>query len=199
MDRPVQVDLFVEDHAHEQFLKALVNRVAREHHKSIQLSVRSARGGHGRALTELSLYQKAVGTGVGGLAVPDLVVIGIDGNCQTYQVVRRAIAAQLDAVFRDKAVIACPDPHIERWFLADTNAFNHVVGCSPKVRQGKCQRDYYKTLLLQAIIDAGHVPTLGGIEFAGEIAEAMDIYRAGKIDKSLKIFLDDLGAFLQHI
>ncbi|HPD31034.1 MAG TPA: hypothetical protein PLL20_13640 [Phycisphaerae bacterium] len=110
--------------------------------------------------------QKAVAGGLGGLVMPDLVVIGIDGNCQPHRVARQSIVAKLDKPFRDRAVIACPAPHIERWFLADARAFTSVVGSSPKVRKGKCQRDYYKGVLLQAVVAGGHVPTLGGIEFA---------------------------------
>ncbi len=199
MDKPILVDLFVEDRAHEEYLKPLVHRVARERSKTVTVSVRSARGGHGRALSEMRLYQKAVAGGLGGLVMPDLVVVGIDGNCQPHRAARQSIIAELDEPFRDKTVIACPAPHIERWFLADTRAFAGVVGSSPKVRKGKCQRDYYKEVLLQAVVAGGHVPTLGGIEFAREIVEAMDLYRAGKADRSLKAFLDEVGASLERL
>lgn len=37
----------------------------------------------------------------------------------------------------------------------------------------------------------------GGIEFAAELAEAMDLYRAGRADASLRAFLDDLRAALK--
>ena len=136
MDKPILVDLFVEDRAHEEYLKPLVHRVVRERNKTVTVNVRSARGGHGRALSELELYQKAVAGGLGGLVMPDLVVIGIDGNCQPHRVARQSIVAKLDKPFRDRAVIACPAPHIERWFLADARAFTSVVGSSPKVRVG---------------------------------------------------------------
>ena len=194
MDESTLIDLFVEDHAHEEFLRPLIRRLARERGKTVIVNVRSARGGHGRALSELDFYQKAVAKRPGGLVMPDLVVIGIDGNCQPHHTARKRMLARLSPAFRDKAVIACPAPHIERWFLADAHAFSSVVGVSPRVRKGKCQRDYYKTVLAQAVVDAGHVPTLGGIEFAREIVEAMDLYQAGKADKSLKAFLDELGA-----
>ena len=54
------VELFVEDQAHEEFLKAMLGRIADEEQRKIRIRVRSARGGHGRALEELSLYQKGV-------------------------------------------------------------------------------------------------------------------------------------------
>jgi len=131
--------------------------------------------------------------------MPDLLVIGIDANCSPYHVARKNIVSRLETAFRDKTVIACPAPHIEKWFLAETDAFARVVGSRPKVRRGKCQRDYYKALLSQAVVDGGHVPMLGGIEFAGEIVGAMDLYQAGRSDNSLKAFLDELGAALEKL
>jgi hypothetical protein len=38
----------------------------------------------------------------------------------------------------------------------------------------------------------GTPPTLGGIEFARDIVEELDLYRAGKHDRSLGAFVDDL-------
>ncbi|MEP0842448.1 MAG: hypothetical protein HRF43_07020 [Phycisphaerae bacterium] len=199
MGRPLRIDLFVEDRAHEEFLKPLVRRMARERGRTIHVSVRCARGGHGRALSELELYQKAVAGGVGDLVMPDLVVVGIDGNCQPHRAARQEIRAKLNAAFRDRAVIACPAPHVERWFLADAVSFSQIVGASASVRKAKCQRDYYKRLLARAVVAGGHVPTLGGIEFAQEIVEAMDLYRAGKTDKSLRLLIDELGKALKSL
>ena len=42
-----------------------------------------------------------------------------------------------------------------------------------------------------------HVVGVGGIEFAQEIVAGMDLYRAGKNDRSLKAFLDDLRSKLR--
>lgn len=81
MNSPVVVDLFVEDHAHEEFLKAMLHRLAREEGKTIMVRVRSARGGHGRVLSEFSLYQKSVLKAPGDMTMPDLLVIAIDANC----------------------------------------------------------------------------------------------------------------------
>lgn len=198
MDELIVVDVFVEDRAHEEFLLPLLNHLAGEYHKAIRPRVRSARGGHGRALGELELYQAAVIDRVAGLTMPDAVIIGIDANCEPFHQARRSIHSRLRPEFRDRSLIACPAPHIERWFLADMEAFARVVGSRPRVRKGKCQRDYYKALLAQAVVDGGHVPTLGGIEFAREIIAAMDLYRAARADSSLKAFLDELMGFFQR-
>jgi hypothetical protein len=190
----VVVDIFAEDLGHGEFLKALVNRLARQEGKVVVPRVRSARGGHGRALDELSLYQRSVQQGVGGMTVPDLLIVAIDTNCLSFNNAKRQVQAKLEAPFDDRTVVACPDPHIERWYLADPESFHHVVGVTPKVGRRKCERDRYKSILSKAVLDAGHPPTLGGIEFAREIVEAMDFYRAGKRETSLKHFLDDATA-----
>ncbi len=124
----IAVDLFVEDQAHEAFIKAMINRLAINEDRSISLQVRSARGGHGRALTELSLYQKVVIEGVAGLTRPDLLVVAIDANCQKAGAAKREIEGRIDASFQDNAIVACPDPHIERWYLADPESFARIIG-----------------------------------------------------------------------
>lgn len=188
------VDIFAEDIGQEELLKAFIERLAREEDRVIVPHSRSARGGHGRALDELSLYQRSVQEGVGGMTVPDLLIVAIDTNCLSFNDAKRQVQAKLEAPFDDRTVIACPDPHVERWYLADPESFHGVVGVTPKVGRRKCERDRYKSILSKAILDAGHPPTLGGIEFAREIVEAMDFYRAGKREPSLKHFLDDAVA-----
>jgi hypothetical protein len=195
MNRAVVVDLFVEDRGHEALLKPLLERLGRERHRDVSVQVRAARGGHGNALAELALYQKSVLKR--GLTMPDLLVIAIDANCSSFTQARASIEQHLEQQFADRAVPACPDPHVERWYLADLNTFHRVVGIRPRIGRQKCQRDVYKALLAQAVINAGHPPTLGGLEFADELASAMDFYRAGKADNSLKHFLEEAAARLK--
>lgn len=168
------VDLFVEDQAHEEFLRAMISRVAKEEHKTIRIRVRSARGGHGRALEELALYQKSVLKARYEMTMPDLVFVAIDANCNRWNVARKEIEGKVEDTFKDRLIVACPDPHIERWYLADLDSFAQVVGVRPRLRKKKCLRDYYKSILSKAVVDAGHPPTLGGIEFAEELARGMD-------------------------
>ena len=190
MSDPITTDLFVEDRAHEEFLKAMINRIAKEEKKEVVIQVRSARGGHGRVLDELEIYQKAILQTKGSfLRMPDLLFIAIDANCSNFNDVRRDIERSLEARFRDRAIIACPDPHVERWYLADPESFRKVIGVGPKIGRRKCERDYYKGILSKAIIDSGNPPTLGGIEFARELVENMDFYRARKGERSFNHFL----------
>jgi hypothetical protein len=49
-------------------------------------------------------------------------------------------------------------------------------------------------ILSRAVVEAGHPPTLGGIEFAREIVDVMHLYHAGRAEASLKHFLDETTA-----
>jgi len=193
------VDIFVEDRAHEAFLVPMLRRIAREEDLVVSSRVRSARGGHGRAITELKLYQDLVQKGVAGTTSPDLLIAGIDGNCSTFASAKKAIVAATHVPFSDRLVVACPDPHVERRYLADPESFKDVVGHRPTIAKRKCVRDYYKDALVKVVRKAGHPATLGGIEFAQEIVEGMDLYRAGKNDRSLKVFVDDLRRNLRTL
>ena len=197
MSDQVLVDLFVEDRAHEDLLKPLVARVARE--EQMEVRVRAARGGHARAIGEFKLYQLIAESDSLNLGSADLVVVGIDGNCSTFADARNDIRRATVPAFADRLVVACPDPHVELWYLADPHSFETVVGDWPDVGRRKCFRDHYKRMLAEAIQRGGHPPTLGGIEFASELVAAMDLYRAGKTTASLKAFLDDLRTGLRNL
>lgn len=190
------VDLFVEDRAHEELLKALLTRLGRDEGKQLVVRPRSARGGHGRALLELDLYQRAI---VAQGPLPDLLVVCIDGNCERLTKAREEVVAHLRPGIADRTVVACPDPHVERWYLADPVSFNQVVGSRPSVGRKKCERGRYKEMLARAVRDAGHPATLGGVEFAREIADAMDLYGAGKNDRSLRLFLGEARSKIRQL
>ena len=197
MGDPIAVDLFVEDRAHEEFIRPMINRLAHEEHTAVSVQVRSARGGHGRATEELSLYQRAVK--VGGVTAPDILVVAIDGNCNRPAAARSGIENQIDARFKACTGIACPDPHIERWYLADPESFAAVVGSRPKLGRKKCERGRYKAILSQAVADAGHPATLGGIEFARELVQAMDLFRAGKTERTLGDFVQEVRNVMRRL
>lgn len=187
----VVVDLFVEDRAHEEFLGAIVRRIARQEDRQIQLRVRAARGGYPRVLSELDLYQKMVLGGLATMSLPDILVVAADANCQGLAVKKRAIRQRLETPFRDRTVLAVPDPHVERWYLSDRQGFKQVVGIQPPAERRKCERERYKRMLAQAVRDGGHPAILGGIEFAKELAESIDFYRAGRAEPGFKQFVSD--------
>ena len=188
------VDLLAEDAAHEKFLRPLIRRLAHDADVPVEVQVRAARGGRPRVMQELGLYQRAIAQGVAGR--PDLLVAAIDANCAPYAQARRSIERKIRSEFRGITVIACPDPHVERWYLADPASFAQVVGKQPRLGKRKCDRDRYKRILAAAVSAAGHPVLLGGIEFADDLVASMDLYRAGRNEKSLKRLIDDLRARL---
>lgn len=198
MSDPFVVDIFVEDRAHEEFVKPLLTRLAREEEIEVWPRVRSATGGHGRAIAEFNLYQRFAAQS-GASSIPaDLVVVAIDGNCSTFAAARKRLRDAASRVVQDRLVVACPDPHVERWYVADPQSFESIVGHRPTVGARKCARDHYKKILVSAIAQGGHPVVLGGVEFAPDLVGAMNLYRAGRNDPSLKAFLDDLRAELRR-
>jgi hypothetical protein len=174
-------------------------RIAGEETVDVKVRVRCGRGGHSRAIHEFELYQRLVEKNAGTERLADIVVVGIDGNCTTFSKKREEIASATRDVFGNRVVAACPDPHVERWYLADPDSFHTVVGHRPDVGRRKCARDHYKGVLAAAVRQAGNPPTLGGIEFAAELVSAMDLYRAGRRDHSLRAFVDDLRGKLRQL
>ena len=199
MSDSLVVDLFVEDVAHEEFVGALANRIAREEQVALSVQARSARGGHPRAMGEFGTYQTLVEKGALASRAPDLVVVVIDGNCTTSRKKRAEIQNATRPRFLDRLVAGCPNPHVERWFLADPDSFHKVVGYRPVLGREKCEREHYKRLLADAIRKGSQPATLGGIEFAAELVEAMNLYRAGRSDSSLRAFIGDLRSRFREI
>ena len=197
MSSSALVDLFVEDSAHEALLRALVRRIAVEEGLTVIVRIRSAQGGRGRVLGELRNYFVLLQKGL--LDQPRLIVAAIDANCSRLAAKSSEIAEAAPEPYRTLLVTACPDPHVERWYMADLSSFHQVVGATPRIRKRKCVRGYYKKALLDAIRKAGHPATLGGIEFAEDLVAAMHFYAAAKADTSLGAFLTDMRAALRSL
>jgi hypothetical protein len=198
-NRP-RIDLYCEDSGHEQFARALLNRLARERGLRININTVSGRGGHGQAISEFRAWQRAVSGGRGiGYEIPDLLVLLIDANCSGWAQVRREIEQAVDAGTFSHCAIGCPDPHVERWCLADSQAVQAVLGAPSPPDPGKCERRLYKQLLRQTIQGAGQPILTNEMEFAPDLVAAMDFYRAGKTQPSLKHFVDEIRNALQQL
>lgn len=198
MSEALLVEFFVEDDAHQQLLVPLARRVAREEEVGLRCRVRNARGGHAGAMSSFKRYQVLREKGVIGNEEAALLVVAIDGNCSSFAETRKDIRRATRDSFAHMLVTACPDPHIERWYLADPQSFRDVVGTQPIVGSRKCIRNHYKQILATAVAGGGHPPTLGGVEFGRELADSMNLFRAGKNDSSLKAFVDDLREGLRR-
>ncbi|MCC7071127.1 MAG: hypothetical protein IT383_07385 [Deltaproteobacteria bacterium] len=128
-----------------------------------------------------------------------MLVVVVDGNCVGHAAKQREIAARVDDAIIPRVVIGCPDPHVERWLLADPVAFQKAVGAGCPADPNKCERDRYKHVVAEALANAS-VPLLTGVmELAPDVVEAMDFYSAGTHQASIKSFVDDLGSALQQL
>jgi len=185
----LSIVLFAEDYGHEEFVKALVERLSRESDVPVKITPRNASGGHGKVVTEFQIFLRDLEHARAGL--PDLLIVATDANCKRYAKRRREID-KINDKFRNFTVYAIPDPHIERWLLLDSAAFKTVLGKGCDKPDKKCSRDRYKQLLLKAMQSAGVVPPLGGIEYAEDIVNAMDLQRMENANASFGKFLKDL-------
>lgn len=193
----IRILYFLEDRAQEGFIKALVERVAKEASiptSSLTHDIRSARHGS-RAIKEFKNFlrdtRKAEPTDV------DLLVVAIDGNCKGH----RDRKNQLEKLFKpnhpfkDKVVYAVPDPHIERWYIMDQSAFKQGVGLNkpPALPPYKCKKAHYKRVLHQAFREAQVSSLLGGAEYAERIVESIeDLESFGRHNAGCEVFLQDL-------
>ena len=181
-----RVALFVEDNAHRQVVGALVQRLADELGVAVLLDWRSAVRGHGRVVQEFKRYLRDLTRQAGQ---PDLVVVATDANCIG---LRRRIKEVDTLAAISPVVLAVPDPHIERWLLLDGAAFKSVFDKGCDAPNKKCNRGRYKRQLSQAIRATGVLPRLGGIEFAEDIVQHMNIERAARADPSFGHFVNEL-------
>ena len=153
------------------------------------MRILNSTGGHGQAINSLKRYVKDIERG--DESRPDILIVAIDANCHGLQERRKEILQVVQKVGIEP-VCAVPDPHIERWLLIDPAAFKHVLGKGCQLPDYKCAKDRYKKLLINAIMDCGIIPTLGGIEFADDIIQATDLGKASAQDDSFKEFCSEL-------
>jgi hypothetical protein len=190
-----KIALFVEDHAHYEFLHALIRRLAQERNQPVALDWRNVRHGHNAVIRELRQFLRDLERGRDGY--PDLIVVATDANCRGINQRVKEIRAVTDMTTA-RVICAVPDPHLERWLLIDTAAFKAVFGRGCAAPDLKCERARYKRLLIEAIRQAGITPSLGGIEFAADIVAAMNLDQAGRNDLSLQRFVDEIDAVFRE-
>lgn len=183
-----EIALFVEDHAHQLFLEALISRLSAEYDLEAIMKWQNVRRGHGAVIRELRQYLRDVQRGA---EIPDLVVVATDANCKGLKGRLKELKSETENTPL-RVICAVPDPHIERWLLLDSAAFKEVFGRGCKAPDQKCERDRYKKLLAEAIVAAGIMPSFGGIEYADEIVKRMSLATADVKDDSLAGLLLEL-------
>ena len=183
------INLFVEDIAHEDFLVALIQRLANEYNVEINIKASSVRGGRGTVITELKQYLRDLQYNKENL--PDLIIVGTDSNCKGLSEREKEID-QVTSDLTGIVISMIPEPHIERWFLLDSEAFKTVFGRGCPVPDQKCERGRYKNMLLNAIYQATMTPPIDGIERVEELVNEMDLQRMEQSDRSIRRFLTAL-------
>ncbi|MCC7352742.1 MAG: DUF4276 family protein [Anaerolineae bacterium] len=192
----IRVGYFLEDIGQENFLTSLVARVAQQIGLPAQVvhhEIRNATGGRGTVLSELGRFLRDVRRERD--RPYDLLVVAIDGNCHGYQERREEIRTFVArSQYPGLVVYAVPDPHIERWYLADPHGFQQALETAivPQVPAYKCERGRYKQALRDAIRQTGIIAPLGGAEYGSDIASALDLYTVGKADTGFKHFIEEL-------
>jgi len=194
----------LEDRGHEILLKAFVARVAKE--KGFKPGgwfddVRAAIGG--KSIQAYRTFLKDISR-MGAYFPFDILIIASDGNCKGYLEKKNQLMGYAEkAKFPHLVMLifAIPDPHIERWYMADPQGFNKAIGAGalPVLPAYKCERGLYKKVMREAIASSGIMPQFGGYEYGERIVQEMDLYEAAKVDSSLKHFLDDLSDALTRL
>ena len=184
-----EIALFVEDDAHRQIVGPLVKRIADEQAAAIRLNWRSAVRGHGRVVQELRNYLHDLERH--GEPWPDLMVVATDANCAGFNDRAKEIGRHAGEP-PVHVVLAIPDPHVERWLLLDGAAFKAAVGQGCNAPDRKCNRAQYKQRLIEAVHNAGVTPILGGLEYAEDIIQHMNLDRAARADRAFARFVDEL-------
>ena len=187
-----EIALFVEDYAHRQVIGALVQRIAEECEIAIHLDWRNAVRGHGKVIAELNDYMRDLRRQGGPW--PDLIVVATDANCKGINERTREIGGRDEPA---PMILAIPDPHIERWLLLDGAAFKTVFGKGCDAPDQKCDRNRYKQRLIEAIHATGTMPILGGIEYAEDIVQQININRVTQVDRSFRRFVEELRDMFQ--
>lgn len=182
-----EIALFVEDYAHRQIIGPLVQRLAYDAGIEVRLDWRNARHGHGKVVQEFEQYLHDLAKQI--QPTPDLLIVATDANCKGLNERTNELKA---FNYPAPIIFAIPDPHIERWLLLDGAAFRVVFGKGCDAPDLKCCRDRYKELLIKQIFAAGIRPSLGGIEFAQDLVNQMNIDRAANADKSLSRFITEM-------
>lgn len=183
------INLFVEDIVHEDFLMAILMRFANIHYITININPSNVRGGRGTVSTELKQYIRDLRQNL--QLLPDLVIVGTASNCKGY-LERKNEISQGITDFSHEVIFMIPDPHIERWLLLDTEAFKAVFGKGCQKPDKKCEKGRYKNMLLNEIYQATNISPLDGMERIDDLVNAMNLQRLEQADDSVGKFIKSL-------
>lgn len=183
------ITVFCEDSFHEKFIGAVLRRLDAEKRTGVKLRFLSAHGGLPRMQSEFTNFLRDLARDRQSL--PDAVIVVVDANCLGYTERKKQLDSAVEQYpqFKHLVSYAIPDPHIERWMLADAGAFKAVFGRGCTIPQVKCAKDEYKRLLRKEMRESKIDAPLGGEEFAEDIVRVMDLGYVETNEASLGRFL----------
>lgn len=215
MEGNIRIVCLLEDVAQQRLIGALINRIAEEagiRRQRIQHDARVAEPGL-RVHERLRRFVKQDVRDLSESGV--LLVVAIDCNCkgpnerkkqleETMRIKpRRGKRGRMPDthVARNRVVFCLPDPHIERWYITDQQAFNRAIGAgtAPSMPPYKCEQDYYKKVLRDALSEAGVKPLLGGAEYGELIAQELNLQRLSEADAAFESFYNELRRALKLV
>jgi hypothetical protein len=188
---------FLEDRAQEGFIKALVEKIAKEESidiRSLNHDIRSARGGSRVIIAFRNFIRDTIKTKPSEI---DLLIVAVDGNCKGHKdrVEQLEKCIKLNHPFKNRVIYAVPDPHIERWYITDQKAFRDGIGLKrpPDMPPYKCKKDHYKKVLTQALRESNVSSLLGGVEYAEKIVDnIVDLDLLGRQNAGFHFFVQEL-------
>jgi hypothetical protein len=191
------LDLFCEDSGHEVFITNLVRVIARSLAVTEPLvKPISARGGHGKAISELKAWQRGLRSG--SLVRGDALLVVIDANSKGWRAMDRDVRAAIDSSLYPQVLIGCPDPHVEVWSAADPAAFQSQFSVTVPPAPSRGGRLVYKQWLRIALEQAGVVVLGDPMDISLDLLPAMDLNRACRNDDSLQHLISSVRAWLQR-
>ena len=156
----------------------------------------SARGGHGKAISELKVWQRGLRSG--SLVRGDALLVVIDANSKGWRAMDRDVRAAIDSSLYPQVLIGCPDPHVEVWCAADPAAFQSQFSVAVPPAPSRGGRLVYKQWLRTALEQAGVVVLGDPMDISLDLLPAMDLNRACRNDDSLQHLVSSVRAWLQR-
>jgi hypothetical protein len=191
------IDVFCEDIGHETFLRNLIKVLAiREAISTPLLRPHSSRGGHGRALTSLKSWQRALKTGHQPRG--DALLVLIDANSNGWRPMLRAIQDAVDSSLYPTVLIGCPDPHVEVWCTADPEAFQSLFSVPVPQPPTGSGRLVYKQWLADALEQAGEAVLSDPMAICLDLLPSMDMEKACRNNASLNHFVGVIRAWIKR-
>lgn len=190
---------FLEDSAQEALIPNLVRRLITDEGKNppdYDLRILIARGGG-----SIRAYKEFIkGVKKKKLPAADVLIVGSDGNGNGFIKRRTQLNNAAKGVPYSAVITAIPDPHVERWYLLDSQALAQAAGVPVQAvpPTAKCDKGHYKKLLRDTFAQHKLFPPLGGAEYGPRVAETMNLYAAGVADHSLHDFVDQVRTWLKQ-